>query len=41
MFDIRMERIGTAELYCGDVRAVLATLPDESVHCVVTSPPYW
>jgi DNA modification methylase len=25
----------------GDVRDVLATLPDESVHCVVTSPPYW
>lgn len=25
----------------GDVRAVLATLPAESVHCVVTSPPYW
>ncbi len=25
----------------GDVRARLAGLPDESVHCVVTSPPYW
>jgi DNA modification methylase len=25
----------------GDCRAVLATLPDESVHCVVTSPPYF
>jgi DNA modification methylase len=25
----------------GDVREVLKTLPDESVHCVVTSPPYW
>lgn len=25
----------------GDVRDVLATLADESVHCVVTSPPYW
>lgn len=25
----------------GDVRAVLPTLPDASVHCVVTSPPYW
>ena len=25
----------------GDVRAMLETLPDESVHCVVTSPPYW
>jgi DNA modification methylase len=25
----------------GDCRHVLSTLPDESVHCVVTSPPYW
>lgn len=25
----------------GDVRARLAELPAESVHCVVTSPPYW
>jgi DNA modification methylase len=33
--------IGDATLYCGDVLAVLATLPDESIHCIVTSPPYW
>jgi hypothetical protein len=25
----------------GDCREVLATLPDDSVHCVVTSPPYY
>lgn len=25
----------------GDCREVLKTLADESVHCVVTSPPYW
>lgn len=25
----------------GDVLEVLATLPDESVDCIVTSPPYW
>ena len=25
----------------GDCRAVLPTLPAVSVHCVVTSPPYW
>jgi len=25
----------------GDTREVLQTLPDESVQCVVTSPPYW
>jgi DNA modification methylase len=28
-------------IYGGDCREVLATLPAESVHCVVTSPPYW
>ena len=28
-------------ILCGDVRDRLAELPDESVHCVVTSPPYW
>lgn len=28
-------------LYHGHVLDVLRTLPDESVHCVVTSPPYW
>ena len=25
----------------GDCRDVLKTLPDDSVHCVVTSPPYF
>jgi site-specific DNA-methyltransferase (adenine-specific) len=29
------------ELHHGDALAVLKTLPDESVHCCVTSPPYW
>ena len=28
-------------IYQGDARAVMAELPAESVHCVVTSPPYW
>ena len=31
----------TAQLSHGDARAVLARLPGESVHCVVTSPPYY
>jgi DNA modification methylase len=31
----------TVRILTGDVRAVLATLPDESVDCCVTSPPYW
>jgi len=30
-----------AAIYCGDAREVLRTLPEKSVHCVVTSPPYW
>lgn len=28
-------------LYLGDAREVLRCLPDESVNCCVTSPPYW
>ena len=28
-------------IYCGDVLEVLRELPDESVDCCVTSPPYW
>ena len=28
------------QLYAGDVRNVLAQLPEKSVHTVVTSPPY-
>lgn len=31
----------TVRVLHGDCRDVLATLPDSSVHCVVTSPPYW
>jgi len=30
-----------ARLYCGDAVDVLAALPEASVQCVVTSPPYW
>ncbi len=29
------------ELYCGEVQKVLADMPDESVQCIVTSPPYF
>jgi DNA modification methylase len=32
---------GVVQLLEGDARRVLAGLPAESVHCVVTSPPYW
>jgi DNA modification methylase len=31
----------TVSILIGDVRDRLRSLPDESVHCVVTSPPYW
>lgn len=31
----------TVRILTGDCREVLKGLPDESVHCVVTSPPYW
>jgi DNA modification methylase len=29
------------QLYCGDAREVLADLPAESVHCALTSPPFF
>jgi DNA modification methylase len=32
---------GDFQLYHGEALAVLRSLPAESVHCVVTSPPYW
>jgi len=38
---MQTDRVGDATLYTGDVLDVLATLPEESVHCVVTSPPYY
>lgn len=31
----------TVKLYLGDVISVLKQLPEKSVQCVVTSPPYW
>ena len=33
--------MNTARILNGDVRKALATLPDQSVQTVVTSPPYW
>ncbi len=32
---------GQVRILVGDCRARLRELPDRSVHCVVTSPPYW
>lgn len=31
----------TVRILVGDCRSVLKTIPDESVNCCVTSPPYW
>ena len=31
----------TTTLHVGDARDVLATMPDASADCIVTSPPYW
>lgn len=31
----------TSSLFLGDARKILARMPDESVQCVITSPPYW
>jgi DNA modification methylase len=36
-----MEQLGKAVIYTGDALAILKTIPGESVHCCVTSPPYW
>jgi DNA modification methylase len=33
--------VGGCALHMGDCREVLPTLPAETVHCCVTSPPYW
>ena len=31
----------TVDIRVGDALAVLKDMPDESVHCVISSPPYW
>ena len=33
--------VGAVKIINGECRDVLKTLPDQSVHCVVTSPPYF
>jgi len=35
------QRTGPVELHLGDAADVLANIPDSTVDCVVTSPPYW
>lgn len=36
-----MDLLANIDIRCGDVRKELRKLPAQSVHCVVTSPPYW
>lgn len=31
----------TNKIICGDALSVLKDMPNESIDCVVTSPPYW
>ena len=28
-------------IHTGDMRELVPKIPDRSVHCIVTSPPYW
>jgi len=36
-----MDSLPLNQIIQGDALSVLRTFPDESVHCVITSPPYW
>jgi DNA modification methylase len=37
----RYRQTGPVRLYLGDARQVLAAMPEASVDCIVTSPPFW
>jgi DNA modification methylase len=37
----RYQQVGPVELFVGDAAQVLAAMPDHSVDCLVTSPPFW
>jgi hypothetical protein len=39
--EVLLERAVTCQILIGDCREVLAGLAEDSVHCVVCSPPYW
>lgn len=36
-----MKKLPVNEIVCGDWEDVLKTFPNKSVHCCITSPPYW
>ena len=29
------------KIHCGDVLSLMKDIPNESIHCIITSPPYW
>ena len=41
IWPLRCSSSEPVQIVSGDVREQLALLPDETVHCCVTSPPYW
>jgi hypothetical protein len=41
IFLVPLSGQGRWHLAAGDCRALLPLLPERSVHCMVTSPPYW
>lgn len=41
VWPLRCSESEPVQIVSGDVREKLASLPDETVHCCVTSPPYW
>ena len=38
---VELKKQPKVEVYCGDVLEVLKTLSSETVHCCITSPPYY
>jgi hypothetical protein len=37
----RRQAVNKFEIRQGNVLEMLLTLPDDSIHCCITSPPYW
>jgi|SRR6056297_1926353 len=35
------ERVPRTDFHCGDALEVLRAMPDASIDCCITSPPYW
>jgi|GEM_PF-2916190 len=29
------------QILCGNALSILKTFPSDSIHCIITSPPYW